>query len=182
MTETTITLTAAERDLIGRALSDRMSICLATREEAERNAATRMLMRLQGLNIKPDHVRDAAPAMLTALKSAEPFIRSGDVDSRGGKIELSRLANIMAAAIAAAEGREPANAPKVEPAPADFEVRHDGKEALFTPVTSAARQWSIDYMPNFVVPSGGAYRTRFTDNINGLRRMIEAEGFTVREG
>lgn len=46
----------------------------------------------------------AAPELLEALKACAPFIRSGDVDSRGGKIELSRLAGIMEAAIAKAAG------------------------------------------------------------------------------
>lgn len=125
MTETTITLTAAERDLIGRALSDRMSICLATREKAEQDAATRMLMRLQGLNIKPDHVRDAAPAMLVALRLALPVCEDAYYDAlaaqehpTGGLEGLEReRAQATAAALAAweavnaaialAEGREP---------------------------------------------------------------------------
>ena len=51
------------------------------------------------------HLIAAGPDMLEALEKCEPFIRSGDVDTRGGKAELSRLAGIMRAAIAKAEGR-----------------------------------------------------------------------------
>lgn len=46
----------------------------------------------------------AAPDMLAALEEAEPFLRSGDVDTRGGMIELSRIANKFASIIAKAKG------------------------------------------------------------------------------
>lgn len=46
----------------------------------------------------------AAPDMYATLKAAEALMRSGDTDSRGGKIELARLASAFRAAIAKAEG------------------------------------------------------------------------------
>lgn len=157
MTETTITLTAAERDLIGRALSDRMSICLATREAAERDAATRMLMRLQGLNIKPDYVRDAAPAMLAALHLAKPVCADAyydalavqenptgdavDYPAENAQATAAALAawEAVNAAIALAEGREPGplDVPEADtPDAADAE-----DENPFHPESPEGRAW-----------------------------------------
>mgnify|MGYP001025601461 CR=1 FL=1 len=42
--------------------------------------------------------------ILQALSGAAPFMRSGDGGTRGGRIEMNRLASIMEAAIAKAEG------------------------------------------------------------------------------
>lgn len=43
--------------------------------------------------------------LLAALKELAPFLRNGDVSTRGGRIELDRLASLAESAIAKTEGR-----------------------------------------------------------------------------
>jgi hypothetical protein len=101
-------------------------------------------------------------------------------DDEGVTLKGFTLARVETA-IAAAEGREIADTPKAEPALADFEQRRDGWLIAFVPISSAARQWSIDASPK------GArweherwYASR--SRAPAVRHAIEADGFTVREG
>ncbi len=98
------------------------------------------------------------------------------------------------AAIALAEGRAPdpldlpesdtphaADAPKVEPAPVDFEQRRDGWLVAFVPISSAARQWSIEASPKGARWEHERWYAK-RDRAPAVRHAIESEGFTVREG
>ncbi len=98
-----LALSAAERDVVGRALSDRMSIALATRQDDEHAAATRLHMRLQGLKTKPD----ASAMTLAALKG---LLLVADYDESADGADRGSYDAAMAAAetaIAVAEGRAP---------------------------------------------------------------------------
>ncbi len=65
------------------------------------STAERMAFISAAEAILSDHSRAIAAEgrMREALTEAEPFLRSGDVDSRGGKIELSRLATKFRASL-----------------------------------------------------------------------------------
>lgn len=105
-----VSLTAAERGLLGRALADRMSIALASNKRNELDAATRMNMRLQGLDLKPDHLRGAAADMLTQLIRMTELMRHvlrtpGYGDDANSQEEANDHLAKADAAIAKAQGR-----------------------------------------------------------------------------
>lgn len=62
----------------------------------------------------------------------------------------------------------------------DFEVARTGEFVTFRPISSAARQWCIDAMPDGIHSAGGVYsaggRVAAT-----IRAEISAEGFAVKE-
>lgn len=146
----------------------------------------------------------AVPHMLTALRLALPVCEDAYCDAKilercGATPEAKQsTAAALAAwqavsdAIALAEGRQPeplelpeddtpdaTDAPKVEPAPADFEQRRDGWLIAFVPISSAARQWSIDANPKGARWEHERWYTK-RDRAPAVRHAIEAEGFIVR--
>lgn len=50
---------------------------------------------------------------------------------------------------------------------------------LFTPISSAARQWAIDAAPAGLQPVDGVYTVPSWD-VAAFRARLEAEGFTIR--
>ncbi|WP_293811306.1 hypothetical protein [uncultured Bosea sp.] len=103
-------ITAADRDLLGRAIADRMSISLASNKRNELDAATRMNMRLQGLDLKPDTMRGAAADLLTQLVRMTALMRHvlktpGYGDDANSREEANDHLDKADVAIAKAEGR-----------------------------------------------------------------------------
>ena len=52
------------------------------------------------------HLIAAAPALYEALEAIAPWLRNGDYDTRGGLIEMDRLASVAEAALATARQQE----------------------------------------------------------------------------
>lgn len=153
----------------GPSLSDQLRLCrslIGTDDKGGRDDARACI----------DRAAYVSEAALHALRLARGTLIGASDDA-----ERAETLAAIRAALAAAEGRETTDAPKVEPAPADFEQRRDGWSIAFVPLSSAARQWSIDSSPK------GArweherwYASR--SRAPAVRHAIEAEGFTVREG
>lgn len=132
---------------------------------------------------------DASGTMLAALRAIQarvaclfdhPDLASyGLINGTLGSADRD-ISHIAASAIAAAEGRETTDAPKVEPAPVDFEQRRDGWLVAFVPISSAARQWSIDAQPKGARWEHERWYAQ-KNRAPAVRHAIEAEGFTVRE-
>lgn len=112
---------------------------------------TRDVWALAGEPPKLDPLRDATKDMLAALKKRsgqmEQFhARLSPADRLGGYgVLLKAWMDEDQALIARAEGV--ADASENKPQPADFEQRRDGWLIAFIPISSAARQWSIDAGP-----------------------------------
>lgn len=117
----------------------------------------------------------AGAAMLSVMK------RVAGIPGAMADIARAGIWDDFQAAIAAAEGRETADAPKAEPTPADFEQRRDGWLIAFVPISSAARQWSIDASPKGARWEHERWYAQ-KNRAPAVRHAIEVEGFTVREG
>lgn len=62
----------------------------------------------------------------------------------------------------------------------DFEVAAAGALVTFQPISSPARQWCIDSMPDGIFSTDGLYSVG-SKQAAKLREEIEAEGFAVNE-
>lgn len=184
-----LSLTAAERDMLGRALSDRMSIYLATRDETERQAATRLLMRLQGHDLKPEPAADV-PDIYSGLCSTRAFLLAEAYRHRGqagasrtwrkdtgmaeGKLfsaaadHLGALIDQLGAILPASSGR------------ADFEVRTVDGADIFEPISSAAPQWLIDGVPDWVPTGDGLCLPKTAGQSYALREELTGQAFSIK--
>ncbi len=143
-------------------------------------------LALAGEPPKPDPLRDAARDMLAALKKRsaqmEQFHRRlSPADRLGGYgVLLKAWMDEDGALIARAEASGMADASEKNSQPADFEQRRDGWLIAFIPISSAARQWSIDAGPKNARWEHQRWYAARRDAPT-TRREIEAEGFTVRD-
>lgn len=62
----------------------------------------------------------------------------------------------------------------------DFEMRRERGFRVFAPITSAARQWSMDNMPDSAESDGDRYTVRGSA-AGEVARQIDAEGFKMRD-